>query len=320
MSFARYSLPFLLAAVFVLGACEESVDPILDSDRQFTLWGTLDMNADTQFVRVIPIRATLGTEATALEATVTSTDLETGEVVVWRDSVVTFEGGLVGHIFYAPLRVQPLHRYQIDVTAPDRELTTRAVTTVPARPEPEVAAEVVQRITTPQGARISARQEIVWRGVAREPYRIEQWYRFLDNDIFAFRDVLLPFEPPVSEPAAGDAWRVDLNLLGHRLVMDSLISLNNKALAGLAMQITVLDDAFVPPGGVFDPDVLVQPGTLSNVENGFGFVGAVGRFSVEWVISDSSARLLDYTPIGEFNKLPPDALARLAAAEKPWRR
>ena len=319
MSLARYSLVFVLAAVLVLGACEESVDPILDSDRQFTLWGTLDMNADTQFVRVIPIRPGLTAADAPLEATVTSTDLETGEVVVWRDSVVTFPGGRVGHIFYAPLRVQPLHRYQIDVTAPGRELTTRAVTTVPARPEPEVAPESVQRITTPQGARIEARQAVVWRGVGREPYRIEQWYRFLDNEVFTFRDVRLPFAPLVSEPAAGDAWLVNLNLLSHRLVMDSLISLNNKSLAGLAMQITVLDEAFVPPGGVFDPDVLVQPGTLSNVENGFGFVGAVGRFSVEWVISDSSARLLDYTPIGAFNKLPPDARARLAAAEKPWR-
>ena len=56
-------LPFfavgLTAALLTLSACEEAVDPILDSDRQFTVWGTLDMNRDTQFVRVIPIRETL---------------------------------------------------------------------------------------------------------------------------------------------------------------------------------------------------------------------------------------------------------------------
>ena len=42
-----------------------------------------------------------------------------------------------------------------------------------------------------------------------------------------------------------------------------------------------------PPGGVFDADVLVQPGTLSNVENGFGFVGAGYRLSSTWIPLDT---------------------------------
>ena len=43
--------------------------------------------------------------------------------------------------------------------------------------------------------------------------------------------------------------------------------------------------------------MLVQPGTFSNVENGFGFVGSVGRFSVEWLVADTTARTLRYTPL-----------------------
>jgi len=64
----------------------------------------------------------------------------------------------------------------------------------------------------------------------------------------------------------------------------------------------VLDGAFVPPGGVFDAELLAQPGTLSNVEFGFGFIGSVGRFSTEWVISDRSARILSYIPLSGAEK------------------
>ena len=305
----RYLVPALLA-VLLLAACEETIDPLLETDRQFTLWGTLDMNADTQYVRVVPIRPTLDAPAGPLDAAVTSTDLNTGETVAWRDSVITFSGGTVAHVFYAPLRVQPQHTYRIEVTAPDRPLVTSATTTIPPRPEPVVAPEDVRSVTTPQGARITAEQQVRWNAVPRRPFRVEQWYRFLALDDFSFRDVVLPFEPPFNT-VSGDAWVVDLNLLAQRAALDSLIDLNNKVLAGLAMRITVLDDAFVPPGGLFDPEVLVQPGTLTNVENGFGFVGSVGRFSVEWVIADSSARILDYTPIGSVGKLPPAVLERL---------
>ena len=80
--------------------------------------------------------------------------------------------------------------------------------------------------------------------------------------------------------------------------METFIELTESiSLAGLGLRITLLDEAFVPPGGVFDPDVLSQPGTLSNVENGFGFVGSIGRFSVEWLLADTSAKALRYIPV-----------------------
>ena len=75
----------LLCAVLLsllLNACEESVNPILESDQRFTIFGTLDMDQDTQYVRVIPIRRTLETDASApLNVTFTSTDLVTDETI-----------------------------------------------------------------------------------------------------------------------------------------------------------------------------------------------------------------------------------------------
>ena len=50
-----------LLIAFTLVSCDEGIDPILETDRQFTLFGALDMAQDTQFVRVIEIRPTLTT-------------------------------------------------------------------------------------------------------------------------------------------------------------------------------------------------------------------------------------------------------------------
>ena len=287
-----------LVLMIGLGACEESVNPILESDQQFTLFGTLDMNQDTQYVRVIPIRPTLLTDARApLNVTFMSTDLVTNETVTWRDSLVTFSDGSAGHVFYTPLRLRPGHTYRVEVRSPDSGVVTSAETTLPAEPEVVVMPEDVEFVFTTE---VRASQQILWRGISQEPFTIEQWYRFFTIEDFSFRDVRLPYVP-LNGPLDGqlDTWEVTLNLVRDRDTMETFIELNEAtSLAGLGLSITLLDEAFVPPGGAFDPDVLSQPGTLSNVENGFGFVGSIGRFSVEWLLADTSAKALRYLPVG----------------------
>ena len=97
-----------------------------------------------------------------------------------------------------------------------------------------------------------------------------------------------------------------LDFRHDKQVLDTLLSVDEVALAGLGMEITVLDEAFVPPGGVFDLEVLVQPGAFSNVENGFGFIGSVGRFSVEWILAEDFAHELNYRTMNDvFGKTAP---------------
>lgn len=300
----------LLGLAFVLwSGCDAAVDPFLESDRQYTLFGTLDMQQDTQYVRVVPIREALAPEPDgSLQATFTSEDLVTGRVVTWRDSLVTFGDGSQGHVFYAPLRLQTGHTYRIEVRAPDSDVVTWAETTVPANATPRVLPAETQR--TAGGGLVSGSQTVVWEGLRREPFRVDLWYRFLPADRTPFRDVLLPYEPQ-HEAAGGDEWDVRLDLRRDRMTLDSLLEVDETPLIGLGLQVTVLDGEFVPPGGVFDREVQAQPGTLSNVENGFGFVGSVARFSVEWVLSREAAEQLDYRTLEQpFAANPRDMLRR----------
>lgn len=302
---------FLLVCCVLLSlaACEDTVDPILESDTDFTLFGTLDMAQDTQFVRVIPIRESLFPDNTGpLDVVFTSEDLVTGEQVVWRDSIVTFSSGATGHVFYAPLRIRPSHTYRIEIRPNGSDVVTRAETTVPDQPDIDVQPP---NITGGVGGAIgTGTQTIQWSGLSQEPFRIELWYRFLTSEGTPFSDILMPYAPQTN--MVNSELDMMLNLTQDRRTLDTLVAVSSTALVGIGVELTVLDNAFVPPGGVFDIEVLVQPGTLSNVENGLGFVGSVGRFPVEWVLTNDEAHRLNYVTLEDiFGEPAPTVIARL---------
>lgn len=285
----------LLGAVLLLSACEDTVDPILESNRNFTLFGTLDMNRDTQFVRVVPIRPRLlPTDEQQQNITLVSTDLVSGEQRTWEDSLLTFADGTRALVFYESLRIRPERTYRIEVSSPELDLVTSAETTAPVLPTAVTVfpAEVTGGVG---GAVARGTQRVVWEGIDQEPYAIDLWYRFLTAEGADFTDVQLPYAP--RNEAGGGGWEATLDLREDRLTLDTLVAVREVPLLNVAAQLTALDNAFVPPGGAFDPDVLAQPGTFSNVENGFGFIGSVGRFVAEWTFTRGVYEDFDYLRI-----------------------
>ncbi|MCY4675199.1 MAG: hypothetical protein OXD43_15815 [Bacteroidetes bacterium] len=286
-----------IVLVGILAACEDSVSPIIDTDRDYTLFGTLDMARDSQFVRVIPIRSSITEPGDVLDVTVQSIELSTQQTLSWRDSIHTFDNGQIGHIFFAPLRIRPSQTYRIEIIPNDGELITSAETTVPDLPDAEVMDPTLVYILT---TRLESRQRVLWHGVDRAPFEIEQWYRFLSLSDFTYKDYQLSYAP-ISRLLAGetDVWEMDKDLIQDRDTLSTKLELGAfYRLAGVALRITILDENFIPPGGDYDRELLAQPGTLSNVENGFGLLASVGRFSVEWVLPDSVAQGLGYIPLG----------------------
>ncbi|HEX8298797.1 MAG TPA: hypothetical protein VF594_06510, partial [Rubricoccaceae bacterium] len=100
-------LAFLFLAALVgapLAGCDDAIESPGSLQGTYTLWGALNPQADVQSVRVVPVRDTISLGSAApLPVTVASVDLETGAETAWRDSVVTFRDGTVGHIFNARL-------------------------------------------------------------------------------------------------------------------------------------------------------------------------------------------------------------------------
>ena len=79
-------------------------------------------------------------------------------------------------------------------------------------------------------------------------------------------------------------------------VITSTAAIDSTALTLVSMgvRIRILDANWDPPEGLFDPEVLAQPGTLSNVENGYGFWGSIGVYTQEWPVTIDFSRLLGY--------------------------
>ncbi|HEX7071281.1 MAG TPA: hypothetical protein VF190_10760, partial [Rhodothermales bacterium] len=155
-----------LAVVLVASAgCEEGVDAVLESTQPFTLYGFFNPRSDTQAVRVFPIEPILEpTRPEPLEAIVRSTDLVTGETVVWSDSVVHFSDGTYGHVAYAPFRVEYGHTYRFEVSRPDGN-TSQAEVPVPGLVETDRLEPFTRRLPN----RIDAAPflPVAWLGEAR---------------------------------------------------------------------------------------------------------------------------------------------------------
>lgn len=280
---------FLVAST-VLSACETAVDPFIEDDRFYTVFGYLDTATDLQAVRVIQLSQFIGAHDEEMDALVSTTELETGQVVDWYPEFITFPDSSRGYVFRGPFRPIPGFTYQFDVVRSDGA-SARATTTIP------VPAEIT--VAEPTVATSDAFQKVTWSEIGAEPFRVEVWYRFQGvrpGDPF-LNAVIVYDETIFGEPRDG-GWEALVRLTGDRLKVSQELNVAEDAgliLLGVGARLTMSDDAWRPPGGVFDKEVLVQPGTFSNVEGGFGFLGAVNQYTVEWTLSPEITTRIGYS-------------------------
>ena len=83
-------------------ACDEPFQPFQEEDAgAFSMFGYLDLGADTQWVRVMPVRHSLFLEPGPLDAVVTLENLGSGRIVTLNDSIITTRDERLGRTAYA---------------------------------------------------------------------------------------------------------------------------------------------------------------------------------------------------------------------------
>lgn len=86
------ALAVALLACAIGGGCERPFQPFLESSKDpFWIFGYLDLEADTQWVRVMPVRQDLLTEPGPIDAVVTLEKVGSGRVVELRDSLFSYQ-------------------------------------------------------------------------------------------------------------------------------------------------------------------------------------------------------------------------------------
>ena len=139
--------------------CDASIDTPPSLRGTYTLWGTLDPTSDTQAVRVVAVTDMLLAQSLAqLPVTVASTDLATGEETVWRDSLVPFRNGSVGHIYAARVRPGFGGRYRVAVRRDGDGGEVSATMTLPP-----LVVPVVQPVNLTDGTKVT----VFWPGAAQ---------------------------------------------------------------------------------------------------------------------------------------------------------
>lgn len=262
---------FLLFATLA-GGCDNAIDPFAESHRYYALFGYLDADVDSQFVRIEPTRSNpeLGPASFDVESVMT-TDLETNEVVVWRDSSIELEEGGTGLLYYGTLRPVRGRRYRIDVIRSDGALSS-AVTRVPAEPPLSV-----RRPDRSFLGRLD--QGLLFDGVVREPELIVVKYAVTFGTLTEPLEVRVPYIAPGAPEGSG--WRVIVRLTrdkGTVLERLSLKTTDPLALHTLSIDLRLLSDDWpLEPPGL----------TETNVTNGFGFFGAAATHRATWVLDSA---------------------------------
>ncbi len=128
-------------AVLLMAACDHGFEPLSPGrEALVSVSGYLDPSADTQWIRVMPIRPLKTTTPDAFDVGVTLTEVGSGRVITLRDSLVRFAEGAgtadsttaFVHDFWTTERIEPGATYRFSATRPG-EPVADAVVTVPER-------------------------------------------------------------------------------------------------------------------------------------------------------------------------------------------
>lgn len=138
----RLSVLFLsfLNLFIVLSGCDESFQTLKDNNEApFSMFGFIDASADTQWVRIIPLREQVETFPVKPEMDVTIEDLQTGEIFEMSDSLFTLRQEFKVLNSWAAVDVQPGQSYLLKAILPNGLASTAFLTTPKDFPDPDTS-------------------------------------------------------------------------------------------------------------------------------------------------------------------------------------
>jgi hypothetical protein len=233
-----------------------------------------------------------GEPQSEIDAEVFSRNLSTDQETRWTHSLMRLDDGSYGHVFSAPLTVSAGATYRLTVRRSDGAEST-AETRVPRN------LEAVALPATVIGDSIV--QVIRWQNVPK----VERLYvvycaapvdgPICADDLDGKTGLIVIYRGRRLGHRVGSDWEMAIQLSRDFKLLRDVADLTEDIplqLKSLEVRITALDENWT----VYDdPEVFAQPGALHNVENGFGYWGALGVSEFEWVPDAETLRLLGVT-------------------------
>ena len=267
-------LPALLIAVLLLARCDTSFDPIQESDFHYSVFGFLDAAADSQFIRITPVRDSIALAPGPIDAVVTLEHLTSGRTIPFRDSLFRFQTSLAERIAYNFWSSEPIAHeatYRLTVTRSDGAASTATVTLPPDYPDPELLLPEQRGTPVPSFTAAIRISEVDRLADLRLVISFHQQGESVENT----GTVTLSYLDRVAALAGGFG-------VQFRPYHDFF---------GSAPGCPIVDDVqvFVAAAGpewpdflAIDDETLALADVVANVENGIGFLGGVSRKTMPW--------------------------------------
>jgi len=262
----------VLLSTAVLPGCRDDLVPREHFETPFTIYGVLSPDLEMQSIRVYQVEdfPTLSSSK-PLDVDVFSIDVDTGERTTWRDTVLVEPNGQHEFVFRAPFRAEFGHQYRVEVV--------RRIDGARSFAEVRVPELVTVRVIDDEDPSFT---QVLIEGDdirALKPVAV-----YSVDDLGPSCELIRnQFSYQGREQRVATGWQVDLNMVVDQ--RDILFNCNGitvfpsgpcpqLVLRALDLRVLIGDQMWDPPGGTFDPNILSQPKTMTNVENGFGFIGA----------------------------------------------
>ncbi|MEM6648376.1 MAG: hypothetical protein AAF730_19195, partial [Bacteroidota bacterium] len=111
-----------------------------------------------------------------------------------------------------------------------------------------------------------------------------------DCDVLTVQKAFVIFNYTPEATLDGSGWTIPINFASDFSEIGRLLRRRGPVdvqfgtqLEGIRLSLIAANEEWDDPTGNFDAEVLIQPGQLSNVERGFGFVGAGYKLEETWV-------------------------------------
>lgn len=266
---AIFASALLLVAPFVTG-CDPTFEPMEENDRHvFSLYGYLDASADTQWVRVTPVRESVAVIPDEIDATVTVEHLSSGETALMHDSLRRFFHDVHAYNFWTTMELHPEATYRLKMVTSDGKSSDATVTLPEDFPTPRI------RLADPD----TDDPDIVL---------IEGVERLADVQVLYHVRDASGNESVISVPHAHDALHRESAAYDVVIDPDDVQDYFERYYPGGIGEL-VDKEVFVASAGPdwqsfdsIDEIIATLPNALSNVENGVGFLAGVLSITIPY--------------------------------------
>jgi hypothetical protein len=283
----KYSVLFLLVFGVVFVSCESEFEPFESGILTASMYGYLDTAADTQFVRVMPMRRQLQRNGDPFDGQVSITDIDSGQRYDMQDSLVTLSDGSKATVYWAAFKPRQQRRYELMAAHNDGRNAIARVTVPNAVPKDSIyvlPAILLGKLIVP----------IYLLSHEKPPFDFRMIYEVSECDTCARDRITIRYIGDITgrKVAKPNGWHIEADLIADsKDVRKEWAARHGRQpttlyMHGMTMQAATVSEGWVPPSGVFDPITMIMPGAHSNVEGGEGFFGAVARYELTWVVVD----------------------------------